>query len=73
MLATSSAHPRVIKIRLLYGLLNRGEAYLIPTWLMPEQRLAHLQINQSCVLEIHVTLMMLVLCVLEIRSDLMTP
>ena len=40
---------------------------------MPEQRLAHLQINQSCVLEIHVTLMMLVLCVLEIRSDLMTP
>jgi len=47
VLATSSAHPRVIKISLLYGLLNRGEAYLIPTWLMPEQRLAHLQINQS--------------------------
>ena len=31
---------------LLYGLHSWGEAYLIPTWLMPEQRLAHLQINQ---------------------------
>ncbi len=30
----------VITISLLYGLLNRGEAYLIPTWLMQEQRLA---------------------------------
>jgi len=37
----------VIKISLLYGLLNRGEAYLIPTWLMREQRLAQVQINQS--------------------------
>ncbi len=32
---------------LLYGLLNRGEAYLIPTWLMREQRLAQVKINQS--------------------------
>ncbi len=32
---------------LLYGLLNQGEAYLIPTWLVREQRLAQLQINQS--------------------------
>ncbi len=34
-------------LSLLYGLQNRGEAYLIPTWLMPEQRLAQVQINQS--------------------------
>ena len=33
--------------RLLYGILNRGEAYLIPTWLMREQRLAQVKINQS--------------------------
>jgi len=32
---------------LLYGILNRGEAYLIPTWLMQEQRLAQVKINQS--------------------------
>ncbi len=31
----------------LYGHLNRGEAYLIPTWLMQEQRLAQVNINQS--------------------------
>ena len=30
-----------------YGLLNRGEAYLIPTWLMREQRLAQVKINLS--------------------------
>ena len=35
------------KTSLLYGLLNQGEAYLIPTWLMREQRLAQVQINQS--------------------------
>jgi hypothetical protein len=33
--------------RLLYGLLNRGEAYLIPIWLMQEQRLAQVKLNQS--------------------------
>jgi hypothetical protein len=32
---------------LSYGLLNRDEAYLIPTWLMQEQRLAQVHINQS--------------------------
>jgi len=36
-----------VKISLLYGLLNRGEAYLIPTWLMRGQRLAQGNINQS--------------------------
>ena len=34
-------------LSLLYGILNWGEAYLIPTWLMREQRLAHMKINQS--------------------------
>ncbi len=37
----------MLKMSLLYGLLNRGEAYLIPTWLMQEQRLAQVKINQS--------------------------
>ncbi len=32
---------------LLYGILSQGEAYLIPTWLMQEQRLAQVKINQS--------------------------
>jgi len=31
----------------MYGLLNRGEAYLKPTWLTREQRLAQVKINQS--------------------------
>ncbi len=35
------------KLNRLYGLLNRGEAYLIPSWLMQEQRLAQVQSNQS--------------------------
>jgi len=39
----------VIKISLLYGLLNRIAAYVIPTWLMREQRLAQVNINQSSV------------------------
>ena len=34
-------------LSLLYGILNWGEAYLIPTWLMREQRLAQVKINQS--------------------------
>ena len=37
----------VRNVSLLYGLLHRGKAYLIPTWLMQEQRLAQVQINQS--------------------------
>ena len=39
--------PQVSKVGLLYGLLHQGEAYLIPTWPMQEQRLAQVQINQS--------------------------
>jgi len=46
VLATLTAHPWVIKISLLYGLLNRGEACL-----MQEQRLAQKKINQSAVTE----------------------
>ncbi len=46
-LRLTTASPWVIKISLLYGLLNRGEAYLISTWLMREQRLAQVKINQS--------------------------
>ncbi len=42
----SNARPSVLKISLLYGLLKRGAANLIPTWLMQEQRLAHIQTNQ---------------------------
>ena len=38
VLATLTAHPWVIKISLLYGIVIRGEAYLIPTWLMREHR-----------------------------------
>ena len=34
---------------LLYGLLNWDEAHLIPTWLMQEQRLAPVHINQSII------------------------
>ena len=37
----------VNSIGLLYGLLNRGEAHLIPTWLMQEQKLAQVKSNQS--------------------------
>ena len=32
---------------LLYGLLNWGQAHLMPTWLMQEQRLAQVKISQS--------------------------
>ncbi len=32
---------------LLYGLLNWDEAYLMPTWLMRQQRLAQVKLNQS--------------------------
>ena len=35
------------KSKPLYGLLNQYEAYLIPTWLMQEQRLAQVKINQA--------------------------
>jgi len=44
--ATLAAHPH-IKMRLLYGLLNQGEACPTPTWLMREQTLAQIQIHQS--------------------------
>jgi len=47
VLATSTAHPRVTNLSLLYGLQNRGEANLIPTWLMRVQRLAEVKSNQS--------------------------
>lgn len=47
LLATSTAHPWVINTSLLYGMLNWGEAQLIPTWLMQEHRLAQVKINQS--------------------------
>ena len=40
-------HTLGITTSLLCGLLNRGEAYLIPTWLMRKQRLAQVKINQS--------------------------
>ena len=42
VLATSSAHPRVIKTSLLYGVLKQGEAYLLPFY-FPRQ----VQTNQS--------------------------
>ena len=39
-----------MKISLLYGLnLNRGEAYLIPTWLVRERRLAQVQVNHQSI------------------------
>ena len=44
--ATLTAHPR-IKMRLLYGLLNQGEAYLAPTWLTREQTPAQIHMHQS--------------------------
>jgi len=47
VLATSAAHPWGMKVSLLYGLLNWGEAYLISTWLMREQRLAQAKISHS--------------------------
>ena len=34
VLVTSTAHPLLIKISLLYGLLNWGEAHLIYNWLL---------------------------------------
>ncbi len=37
----------VRNVSLLYGLLNWGQAYLITTWLMQEQRLAQVQIKLS--------------------------
>ncbi len=39
---------------MLYGLHNWGEAYLTPTWLVQEQRLAQVQINQ-CLSQSHLT------------------
>jgi len=45
MQLTCTDYVRVIS--LLYGILNWGEAYLIHTWLMREQRLAQVKINQS--------------------------
>ena len=47
VLATSTPQAWVTEISLLYGILDRGEAYLIPTWLVREQRLAQVKINQS--------------------------
>ena len=52
VLATSTVHPWVINLSLLYGevklsLLNWAEAYLTPTWLIREQRLAKVQISQA--------------------------
>ncbi len=43
-MAFSEEYRRLMR---LYGLLYQGEAYLIHTWLMREQRLAQIQINQS--------------------------
>ena len=40
-----------VEVCLLYGLLNWGGAYLILTWLLQEQRLAQVKINQSFNLE----------------------
>ena len=37
------------------GLLKRGEAYLIPTWLMREQRLAQVKIIKSTLTEATLT------------------
>jgi len=42
------------RISLLHGLQNWGKAYLMPTWLMHEQRLAQLQINEWI---IHISLL----------------
>ena len=38
--------PLTGNMSLLYGLLNQGEAHLIPTWLMREQRLPQVKSNQ---------------------------
>jgi len=46
VLATSTAHPWVIKISLLHGLLNRGEAYL-DTYLADARAKAGTGENQS--------------------------
>ena len=46
MLARLTAHPQVLKVILLYGLLSRGEEKLIPKWLMQEQRLAPVHVDQ---------------------------
>ena len=47
VLATSTPQAWVTETSLLYGILDRGEAYLIPTWLVREQRLTQVKINQS--------------------------
>ncbi len=46
MLATSTAPPLGDEIKPAVWPSAKGEAYLIPTWLMQEQRLAQAQINQ---------------------------
>ncbi len=40
----------MVKISLVYGVLKSGAAYLIPTWLMRQQRLAQVNTTQSSVL-----------------------
>ncbi len=47
VLATSTAHPCVVKNLPAVWPSVRVEAYLIPTWLMQEQRLAQVQTYQS--------------------------
>ncbi len=37
---------------ILYGLANRGEAYLIPNWLMQEQRLAQVENDPSTMMQV---------------------
>ena len=63
VLATSIAHPWV------YGLLNRGEAYLTPTWLMQrEQRLAQVKVNQSINCHCSITHARLALVILDVAT-----